>query len=125
MKTLIDEEIVTLKKQLSARFEQLRKDQKLTQVELSELLGTSQNLVYRTETDLKLSLDSFLYVVTYFVKNYNVNPEWLIAQNVRGVPTYTTDLNTRKRVSDSQDKKRSEIVKQMIKLLADENLIDL
>lgn len=85
----IDEgEVERIKDKIGQRFEMLRHDLKLSQAELAEEMGTTQNLIFRLENGLKVSQTSLFSTFLYFYKNYQINPEWLFSPENEYLPRY-------------------------------------
>ncbi|PRY27806.1 helix-turn-helix protein [Spirosoma oryzae] len=118
-----DQDSKELKKQIGERFAMLRNDLKLTQQELADKLGTSQNLVYRLENNLSCSMDSILVAYIFFVRNYKVNPEWLFAIDTDGIARYNLDARNQKRKKDAEHQRRNEIFEDMLTELRKNKLI--
>jgi len=118
-----DKETEAFKKLVSSRFEELRNDLQLSQQELADLVGTTQNLIFRMENDLKASTSSLFLLFLFYFKNYNINPEWLFSPRNTDVPKYYNDIKLSKRKKDAEETRRTEILTKMLKELTDNNLI--
>ena len=118
-----DKETESFKQLVSSRFEELRNDLQLSQQELADVVGTTQNLIFRMENDLKASTTSMFMLFLFYHKNYNINPEWLFTPRNTDVPKYYNDIKLSKRKKDAEESRRSEILTKMLKELKDNNLI--
>jgi len=118
-----DKETEAFKKLVSSRFEELRNDLQLSQQELADVVGTTQNLIFRMENDLKASTSSLFLLFLFYFKNYNINPEWLFSPRNTDVPKYYNDIKLSKRKKDAEETRRTEILTKMLKELTDNNLI--
>ena len=118
-----DKETEAFKKLVSSRFEELRNDLQISQQELADVVGTTQNLIFRMENDLKASTSSLFLLFLFYFKNYNINPEWLFSPRNTDVPKYYNDIKLSKRKKDAEETRRTEILTKMLKELTDNNLI--
>lgn len=118
-----DKETESFKQLVSSRFGELRNDLQLSQQELADVVGTTQNLIFRMENDLKASTTSMFMLFLFYHKNYNINPEWLFTPRNTDVPKYYNDIKLSKRKKDAEESRRSEILTKMLKELKDNNLI--
>ena len=118
-----DEETEAYKTLLASRFEALRTDLDKSQQEMADIIGTTQNLIFRVENDLKVSTSSLILLFLFYFKNHKVNPEWLFSPRNTDVPKYVNDLKIAKRKRESSEHRRSEIVMKMLKELQDNNLM--
>ena len=114
MKHERDVDALKLKHTIGQRFEELRNDLGLSQTELSLEIGTTQNLIYRIETDVNTSLSSFLMVMLWYIKNRRLNPEWLLSPDNEGLYKYYTSSRISQRKKDHLDEKRNAIVEKMV-----------
>ncbi|GAB4022683.1 hypothetical protein GCM10028808_70910 [Spirosoma migulaei] len=123
MKKKRDSEIVKWKSNFAMRFEQIREASGLSQVEMANTIGMSQNLVYRSEKDCDISLNSFLLLFIHYMKNYKMNPEWFFAEDNSGFTPYEMESKKAKRVSSIAERKLNRIFLDMLATLQHEGLI--
>ena len=123
MKRKRDSEIVKWKSNFAMRFEQIREASGLSQVEMADTIGMSQNLVYRSEKDCDISLNSFLLLFIHYMKNYKMNPEWFFAEDNTGYTPYEMESKKAKRVSNIAERKLNRIFLDMLATLQHEGLI--
>ncbi|GAB2546528.1 hypothetical protein [Spirosoma aerophilum] len=123
MKRKKDSDVIKWKSNFAMRFEQIREASGLSQVEMAETIGMSQNLVYRSEKDCDISLNSFLLLFIHYTKNYKMNPEWFFAEDNTAYTTYEMESKKAKRVSSIADRKLNRIFLDMLATLQQEGLI--
>lgn len=124
MKQVTNAEAETFKEAVSKRLELIREEQQLTQQDLSEELGVSQNLIFRSENGLKLSMSAMFGIYMYYRKKYKLNPAWLFEIDNKDVPRYLTVQALKTRRQESNDQKRNQIIREMMGKLQDDNLLD-
>lgn len=123
MKKKRDSEVLKWKSQFAKRFEQIREASGLSQVEMADTIGMSQNLVYRSEKDCDISLNSFLLLFIHYMKNYKMNPEWFFAEDNAGFTPYEMESKRVKRQSSHTERRRNKIIEEMFTTLQREGLI--
>ncbi|SFF01955.1 helix-turn-helix domain-containing protein [Spirosoma endophyticum] len=123
MKRNKDSEVKKWKSNFAMRFERIREDSGLSQVEMADTIGMSQNLVYRSEKDCDISLNSFLLLFIHYMKNYKMNPEWFFAEDNTGYNPYEMESKKAKRVSSIAERKLNHIFLDMLTTLHHEGLI--
>lgn len=123
MKRKQDSDVVKWKSNFAMRFEQIREASGLSQVEMAETIGMSQNLVYRSEKDCDISLNSFLLLFIHYMKNYKMNPEWFFAEDNTVYTPYEMESKKAKRVSSIAERKLNRIFLDMLAALQQEGLI--
>lgn len=111
------------KSNFAMRFEQIREASGLSQVEMAETIGMSQNLVYRSEKDCDISLNSFVLLFIHYMKNYKMNPEWFFAEDNTTYTPYEMESKKAKRVSSIAERKLNRIFLDMLASLQQEGLI--
>lgn len=109
---------------MSKRLELIREEQQMTQQELSEELGFSQNLIFRSENGLKLSMTALFTIYIHHRKKYKLNPAWLFEIDNKDVPRYLTVQALKTRKQEGNDQKRNKIIREMMEKLQDDNLLD-
>lgn len=123
MKKKKDSEVLKWKSQFAKRFEQIREASGLSQVEMADTIGMSQNLVYRSEKDCDISLNSFLLLFVHYMKNYKMNPEWFFAEDNAGFTPYELESKKSKRQSSSTERRRNKIILDMFNTLQRDGLL--
>ena len=124
MKHVTNEEFQTFREQIAKRLESIREEQQMTQQDLSEELGVSQNLIFRSENGLKLSMPALFAIYIYYRKKYKLNPAWLFEIDNEDVPRYFTVQALKTRKQEGNDQKRNKIIREMMEKLQDDNLLD-
>ncbi len=85
---------------IGQRLATFRKFIGLSQQEVADQIGTTQNLIYRIENDLSSSISMVLQVCHYYYQQYHLNFEWLMNPDSRDTefaPMMLSDvLNLRK-----------------------------
>lgn len=71
---------------LAARLTTIRTELGLSQAEVAGAADTTQNIVFRLESDVRVGFEGFFKVLLYYVEQQNVNPEWLFVADNAGVP---------------------------------------
>ncbi|SFE55410.1 helix-turn-helix domain-containing protein [Spirosoma endophyticum] len=123
MKKKKDSEVVKWKSQFAKRFELIREASGMSQVEMADTIGMSQNLVYRSEKDCDISLNSFLLLFVHYMKNYKMNPEWFFAEDNSGFTPYEMESKKTKRVSSAVERRRNKIILDMFNMLQRDGLM--
>ena len=123
MKKNKDSEVLKWKSNFAIRFEQIREASGLSQAEMADTIGMSQNLVYRSEKDCDISLNSFLLLFVHYMKNYKMNPEWFFAEDNTGYTPYEMESKKAKRVSSVVERKLNRVILDMLATLQREGLI--
>lgn len=123
MKKKKDSEVVKWKHLFAKRFELIREGSGLSQVEMADTLGMSQNLVYRSEKDCEISFNSFLMLFVHYMKNYKMNPEWFFAEDNSGYNAYELESRRTKRLNSGVERRRNNIINEMFSTLQREGLI--
>lgn len=123
MKKTTDSQVTKLKKQFAQRFTKIRAESGLSQQDMADTIGMSQNLVYRSEKDCDISLSSFLLLHVHYVKNYNMNPDWFFAEDNQGLAPYELGPKRTKRLVQSAERKRAKIIGDMIAELDRQGLL--
>ena len=123
MKKKKDSEVIKWKSNFAMRFEQIRESSGLSQVEMADTIGMSQNLVYRSEKDCDISLNSFLLLFVHYMKNYKMNPEWFFAEDNSAHTPYEMESKKEKRVLSIAERKLNRIILDMLATLQREGLI--
>lgn len=80
------EETLLYRQRLASRFLTARASVHLSQVEVAEATGTTQNIVFRLENDLRVGIEGLLRVALFYMETKHINPEWLFAFDNSGVP---------------------------------------
>ncbi|KAB7726890.1 helix-turn-helix domain-containing protein [Rudanella paleaurantiibacter] len=116
-------EVENLKDKIGQRFEILRRDLNLSQAELAEEMGTTQNLIFRLENGLKVSQTSLFSAFLYFYKNKQLNPEWLFSPENEYVPQYHDEklLNIQHNIAKSR--KKLDLINDLIRQFKDNDLM--
>ncbi|WP_019991334.1 helix-turn-helix domain-containing protein [Rudanella lutea] len=120
----IDEgEVERIKDKIGQRFEMLRHDLKLSQAELAEEMGTTQNLIFRLENGLKVSQTSLFSTFLYFYKNYQINPEWLFSPENEYLPRYHDEKLLNIQYNIAKSKKKLDLINDLIRQFKDNDLL--
>lgn len=79
------EETSLYRQRLATRFLTARASLKLSQVEVAEATGTTQNILFRLENDLRVGTEGLMRVALFYTETHQINPEWLFAFDNSGV----------------------------------------
>jgi|GEM_PF-3630941 len=120
---LNDEMPKKLAKKMAARFSILRKDAGMTQADLAETLGFTQNVVFRAENTMNMSVMSLFTLYLYYLTKRNVNPMWLFAYDNENVSRYLTDDDKSRLKRQNMDNKRKQVMDEMLASLRNAGLI--
>lgn len=119
----LDARVIAYKKSLAQKFTKLREDSGMTQGEMAEAIGTSQNLVYRSEKDCEISLDALLTLFFYYKLNFKVSTEWFFGEENNGYLPYEMEPKKNKRLQSQREKKQIKILQEMISKLREGGLL--
>lgn len=85
--------------ELARRLGQLRTQFNLSQRDFQEPLGLGQNVIFRAEKDLSMSIEALLALALYYVQHHEINPDWLFNPDNLDVPLLNAEaLKGRKKV---------------------------
>lgn len=84
--------------ELARRLAQLRNQFNLSQRDFQEPLSLGQNVIYRAEKDLSMSVEALLSLALYYIQEYDINPNWLFNPDNTDIPQLNTQatLNRKK-----------------------------
>jgi transcriptional regulator with XRE-family HTH domain len=103
---------------IGKRLAVFRKHLGLSQQEVADQIGTTQNLIYRIENDLNSSISMVLHVCHYYRQHHRLNFEWLVNPNSSDTEfapmVLSPDLNLRKELGLS-DRRKLAIVDKFIR----------
>ena len=84
--------------ELARRLGQLRTQFGLSQRDFQEPLGLGQNIIFRGEKDLSMSIEALLALALYYVQERGINSDWLFNPDNTDVPQLNTEaVNCRKK----------------------------
>lgn len=83
-------DIYPYRAELARRLGQLRTQADLSQRDFQETLGLGQNVLFRAEKELSMSIDALLTLVLFYVQEHDVNPDWLFNPDNTGIPMQHT-----------------------------------
>jgi len=112
-----------LREKIAIRLSKLRKDSGLTQAEMAEDIGFTQNIIFRSEHDGNISTLTLLTFFLYYSEKKNLNPMWLFSPDNDKHDRYITPEEMKKLNRDSMDSKRRQIMDEMIKGLKSAGLV--
>lgn len=120
MKSNENPEILRFLQKIGERFKEIRDNLGLTQDEMAETIGVSQNLIFRIEKGQSVS--SMMLAYYHFYRNYKINPAWLFAIDDLGEEPYRTFQKDAKRLKDASQAQKSKLLDQLIMQLAEANV---
>lgn len=95
----------------------------MTQADLAETLGVTQNVIFRAEHTMNMSIMSLFALYLYYLTKRNVNPMWLFAFDNENVTRYLTDDDKSKLKRQNMDNKRKQVMDEMLASLRKVGLI--
>lgn len=113
-----------LRKLMAGRFAQLREDTGLSQTELSEEIGVTQNIIFRAEHHMNISTPTLLLLYLYYYDKAQVNPLWLFSPDNQHFKRYYTQEDVNKKAQENFDDKRRHLMQELISNLKKEGLLD-
>ncbi|NID13535.1 helix-turn-helix transcriptional regulator [Fibrella aestuarina] len=102
---------------VARRMAKVREFLKMSQQELADEFGTTQNLIYRLENGLKVSREMFTLIALYYVKRHKVSYEWLFnpeQEEEPNVPMFTNEVIKRQRINDQREAQRLALLHQFM-----------
>lgn len=72
--------------ELARRLGQLRNQFDLSQRDFQEPLNLGQNVIYRAEKDLSMSVEALLSLALYYIQAHDINPDWLFNPDNSDIP---------------------------------------
>ncbi len=72
--------------ELAHRLGQLRTQFGLSQRDFQDTLGLGQNIIFRAEGDLNISIEALLKLALYYVQEHQINADWLFNPDNSDVP---------------------------------------
>lgn len=72
--------------ELAHRLGQLRTQFGLSQRDFQDTLGLGQNIIFRAEGDLNISIEALLKLALYYVQEHQINADWLFNPDNSEVP---------------------------------------
>lgn len=102
---------------IARRMAKAREYVDMTQSDLAKEFDTTQNLIYRLENGLKVSLDMFLTISLYFVRRHQINYEWLFNPDPAdedSIPMLTSEQVKRQKQHDRKEAERLALLKSFL-----------
>lgn len=86
--------------ELAHRLGQLRTQFGLSQRDFQDTLGLGQNIIFRAEGDLNISIEALLKLALYYVQKHQINADWLFNPDNSEVPQLNEQvIHNRKKVA--------------------------
>ncbi|RYC66512.1 helix-turn-helix domain-containing protein [Spirosoma sordidisoli] len=79
-------DIQPYRSELAHRLGQLRTQFGLSQRDFQDTLGLGQNIIFRAEKDLSMSIEALLALALYYVQEHDINPDWLFNPDNTDLP---------------------------------------
>lgn len=83
--------------ELAHRLGQLRTQFGLSQRDFQDTLGLGQNIIFRAEGDLNISIEALLKLALYYVQKHHINADWLFNPDNSDVPQLTEQVTRNRR----------------------------
>ncbi|MBO0936426.1 helix-turn-helix transcriptional regulator [Fibrella sp. HMF5335] len=90
--------------ELARRLGLLRNQFDLSQRDFQEPLNLGQNVIYRAEKDLSMSVEALLALALYYVQQCDINPDWLFNPDNTDIPQLNTQAVRNRRKVQIFDK---------------------
>lgn len=103
---------------IARRLAKVREYLKMSQQELADEFGTTQNLTFRLENGLKVSREMFTLIALYYIKRHRVSYEWLFNPDPEedpNMPMFSDEVLKRQRINDQREAERLALLHQFIK----------
>lgn len=94
---------------MAGRLMRVREHLGMTQQELADQFGTTQNLIYRLEKGLNVSREMFTLIALYFIRRHKISHEWLFnpeAEEDPSTPMIASEHSKRQRANERQEAER-------------------
>ena len=86
--------------ELARRLGQLRIQFGLSQRDFLDTLGLGQNIIFRSEGDLNISIEALLKLALYYIQTHQINPDWLFNPDNMEIPQLNEQaLQNRRKVT--------------------------
>jgi transcriptional regulator with XRE-family HTH domain len=106
---------------VARRMAKAREYLKMSQQELADEFGSTQNLIYRLENGLRVSRDMYTLIALYFIKRHKVSYEWLFNPDEKedpNVPMFTNEQIKRQRINEQHEAQRLALLHQFMDQLS-------
>ena len=100
---------------LAERLGKLRTQFKLSQRDFKEPLDLGQNVILRSEKNLNLSVDALLTLTLYYIREHDINPNWLFNPDNSDVPMLHSQA--------SFNRRKVNILDYLAQMIKDEDLL--
>ncbi len=107
---------------IGERLKQFRLLLKLTQLDVAEELGTTQNMIYRAEANLRIAMDSYWVIVAHYEEHHQLNRSWLMEEDNRTLPLRRLPATTRHREKQLTNQRIAELTLTLVHRLLNEGL---
>ncbi len=92
-------DIYPYRTELARRLGQLRMQADLSQRDFQDTLGLGQNILFRAEKELSMSIEALLTLTLFYVQEHDINPDWLFNPDNADIPIrHTQAKRDRKKV---------------------------
>jgi transcriptional regulator with XRE-family HTH domain len=108
-------DIYPYRTELARRLGQLRMQADLSQRDFQETLGLGQNVLFRAEKELSMSIEALLTLVLFYVQEHDINPDWLFNPDNADIPMQHTQAK--------RDRKKVKVLDGLVEEMRVEELV--